>query len=420
MLHDTIELRADARPRLTSIVLLRGDRALAEACLAALARCETGAVPSETILVVQPSDELRRLVTGRVTGARTIWTDVDLGTAASWNLACASAQAPFVALLHEDTVVRAGWQAPLIACLEGDPRVGVVGPQLENPDGSLQNCGWVIARDGGTWQVDATSAPAVAAGAGPLAVDLVSSACMAFDRLLWERLGGFDERFFPAIGVEIDFALATWATGRAVLCLRDIVVAHGTGAMVRSAHHAADTELRHFLIPRNNGMLAAKWRDWLADHPSCSGEPEELRALAAARLERRRSDIARPSRPPVRSIPAARRSVTDGATVGDGGTVPQEVGARASAARADIMLELAAALSAQRDDARAETARLTERLAAEAGRVGALEAEAAVLRERSVALDMVLNGGWWRLRGTVLGVQARALGLLRRLRRLAG
>ena len=419
MLHDTIELRADAHPRLTTIVLLRGDRALAEACLSALARCETETVPSETILVVLPSDELRRLVAGRVTGARVIWTDVDLGTAVSWNLACASARAPLVALLHEDTVVRPGWQTPLVACLESDPRVGIAGPRLENPDGSLQNCGWVIARDGVTQQVNASSAPAAAANPGPLPVDLVSSACMAFDRRLWERLGGFDERFFPAIGVEIDFALATWAVGRVVLCLRDVAVTHGGAAMVRSAHRAADMELRHFLIPRNTGMLATKWRDWLADHPSCSGEPETVRALTSRRLEQRRWDAGQAPSSPGRAIPPPRRSVTEGAPVDADGAVPETVGAQAAAARADIMLELTAALAAQRDGARAETERLTERLAAETGRIAALEAEAATLRERSAALDMVLDGGWWRLRGAVLGVRARALGLARRLRRPA-
>ena len=64
--------------------------------------------------------------------------DVNLGYGAAANQAVASCAAEHVLILNGDTVVRPGTLRALAAYLDQYPRVGMAGPRLTNPDGSLQ------------------------------------------------------------------------------------------------------------------------------------------------------------------------------------------------------------------------------------------------------------------------------------------
>ena len=57
----------------------------------------------------------------RLEGARRLHAEVDLGTAASWNLALTVARARWAAIVHEDTEVTPGWQSGLLACAATTP-----------------------------------------------------------------------------------------------------------------------------------------------------------------------------------------------------------------------------------------------------------------------------------------------------------
>jgi GT2 family glycosyltransferase len=60
------------------------------------------------------------------------------GYGAASNVAFRLCRAPYVLLLNSDTEVRPGALAALSQALEDRPHTGIVGPKLENPDGSLQ------------------------------------------------------------------------------------------------------------------------------------------------------------------------------------------------------------------------------------------------------------------------------------------
>jgi hypothetical protein len=91
------------------------------------------------------------------------------------------------------------------------PDVGVVGPRLRNPDGTLQGS---ARRDPSPWTglfgrqapltrlfpgnpVSRRELPALShGGSAPLDVDWVSGACLLARREAYERVGPLDERFF--------------------------------------------------------------------------------------------------------------------------------------------------------------------------------------------------------------------------------
>ena len=60
------------------------------------------------------------------------------GYGAASNIAFRLCTAEYVLLLNSDTQIRPGALAALTRALDDQPQVGIIGPRLENPDGSLQ------------------------------------------------------------------------------------------------------------------------------------------------------------------------------------------------------------------------------------------------------------------------------------------
>lgn len=73
---------------------------------------------------------------------RLIKSDENLGFGRANNLAFKETTAPLIFLLNSDAEVLPGTIDKLISTLESDPRIGVVGPRLNNTDGTLQASVW--------------------------------------------------------------------------------------------------------------------------------------------------------------------------------------------------------------------------------------------------------------------------------------
>src|SRR5204862_71920 len=73
---------------------------------------------------------------------------VNLGFLRSCNGAASEAAGEHLVLLNNDTVVGEGWLEALLAPVRDDPSVAMVGARLLNADGSLQEAGVIMYRDG--------------------------------------------------------------------------------------------------------------------------------------------------------------------------------------------------------------------------------------------------------------------------------
>src|SRR5579875_1315087 len=85
------------------------------------------------------SEEERELLRSRRPKARIIDPKRNLGFAAANNLAIRSAQGRYLLLLNPDAFPQGDSVARLAEYLDSHSRVGVVAPQLVNPDGSIQD-----------------------------------------------------------------------------------------------------------------------------------------------------------------------------------------------------------------------------------------------------------------------------------------
>ncbi len=409
-----IELPTPDDPAVSVIVLLDGAVGLAERCLTALAACEES-VPFETVILLNdPDSELEDFVRGSTRGGRVVLSRANAGPGVGWNLGAAVARAPRLETLHEDSGPSPGWLPPLMEAMD-EHGAGAVGARLYNHDGSVQNCGWVLFADASHQQLDAASAPEVVAAAEPTPADMLSGAAMLVDREAVRAVGGWDERFHPAVFVDIDVSTALWNLGRPVLSVPGSSVRHESHAFDRRGNSPlTGPRLRTVLFERNSAPFREKWGAFVGERAAAPDhtDPESVRSATAAALELTRERAERvgggewtPPRPEARA--AARFSgLADPPVIedGEGGfRVASAVEEALAAAEADLVRHYCLWLVRKEEFE-------FERLLAAHGELQWWEGESAVLKqerdELARRLNQILTGRTWRLRTAV----ARLLG----------
>ncbi|HEX7280269.1 MAG TPA: glycosyltransferase [Solirubrobacterales bacterium] len=311
-------------PEVSVIVLLDGAVELAERALRALG--EDPGVPCEVVVLLNdPDEELEHFVRGSTTGGRVLACRANAGPGVGWNLGASVARAPRLATMHEDSEPEPGWLRPLCETMS-ETNAGAVGARLFNADGSVQNCGWVHFSDASHWVIDAATAPEVVAATEPTPADSLSGAAMLVDREAMRAVGGWDERFHPAVFMDIDASTAIWSLGRPVLSVPASRVVHASGAFDRRPNSLlTGPRLRLFLFERNRHRFTDKWGTFVTGRAPApaDGEPETLKAAvqAALPLTRERLERALRGEGPLGPAAPAQRNFTEVAepVLADGG-----------------------------------------------------------------------------------------------------
>ncbi|MDQ2630821.1 MAG: glycosyltransferase [Actinomycetota bacterium] len=307
-----IRLPAPDDPAVSVIVLLDGAVGLAERCLTALAACEES-VPFETVILLNdPDPELESFVRESVSGGRVVLSRANAGPGVGWNLGAAVARAPRLATLHEDSEPAPDWLVPLTETMT-EHGAGAVGARLYDHDGSVQNCGWVLFSDASHLQIKEATAPEAVAATEPTPADMLSGAAMLVDREAVRAVGGWDERFHPAVFVDIDVSTAIWNLGRPVLSVPAASVRHESHAFDRRGNSPlTGPRLRTVLFERNSVPFLEKWGPFVGERaaPPDITDPVSVKAATAValaltreRLEQVRSGEWRPPRPGARAEP---------------------------------------------------------------------------------------------------------------------
>jgi hypothetical protein len=195
-----------------SVVVVGSSTGDIGATLDALGRA--GATDAELIVVApDPMD---------VDGATVVCTQEGAGPLLGANHGAEFAAGELLVILTAGVRVRAGWLAALLAPF-ADPTVGVTGPTLLGPGGEVVAGGLAVGSDGtvstpgrGRFGDDPSGDDppgGVGPGSGPCPVDAVSGACLAVRAEVWHQLGGFDARYAPAGGEDLDLCFAARAAG---------------------------------------------------------------------------------------------------------------------------------------------------------------------------------------------------------------
>ena len=218
-----------AAPEVSIVVVTWRARDEVLRCLTSIA--EHAAVEHEVIVVDDGSgDGTAQAVTQRFPLVRLIAKPLNEGLVAGRNTALAHVRGRLVCMLDSDTEVRPGALTAMAAALRSDPAIGLVGPRLVSPDGSLQfSCRrWPpllvpVVRRGpyARWIDDdpplhrhhlmkdfdhAQQRPVV----------WVAGAAQMWPTELRDVLGPYDRRISSYGGEDLDWCLRVWAAGREV------------------------------------------------------------------------------------------------------------------------------------------------------------------------------------------------------------
>jgi GT2 family glycosyltransferase/SAM-dependent methyltransferase/glycosyltransferase involved in cell wall biosynthesis len=245
-------------PKVSLIIPVYAHAELTRACLKSIRRYTTH-VSYEVILVEDAADPDTRRLLEHVSGAKVIHNDKNLGYLRSMNLGAKAARGSWLVLFNNDTEVTDGWLRTMLDCAESAQDVGVVTPKFIYPDGSLNEAGGIIWRDG----------TGVNYGRGDRAdlfqyeyrreTDYGSAAALMVSAALWQEVGGFDERFLPMYYEDVDLCFEARERGLRVLYEPAATVVHIEGA---SAGSDPSTGHKRFQ-EENRPKFVAKWRERL-------------------------------------------------------------------------------------------------------------------------------------------------------------
>jgi GT2 family glycosyltransferase/glycosyltransferase involved in cell wall biosynthesis/SAM-dependent methyltransferase len=261
-------------PKVSLIIPLYGRADLTRACLESI-RDNTTQVSYEVILVDDAADEpTKRLLEG-VRGARIVRNEKNLGYLRSMNRGADLASGRWLVLFNNDTEVTQGWLGAMLACAESAEDVGVVTPKFIYPDGSLNEAGAIIWRDGTGANYGRGDAPDLFQYEYRRETDYGSAAALMVSADLWAATGGFDERYLPMYYEDADLCFEARERGLRVLYEPEAVVIHIEGATAgndEQAGHKCHQE-------QNRPRFVDKWRRRLESEHLRSA-PTNVRAAA--------------------------------------------------------------------------------------------------------------------------------------------
>ncbi len=250
-------------------------RELLRACLASLerevrSRSDEGRIETETLVVDQASSD----GSGAAVRAEFPWVELielpaNRGFAAGSNVGLRRAKGRHCALLNNDTVVLRDALERCVRYLDAHPEVGVVGPQLLNPDGSKQNSVH-SAPNFVTELVPKALLESVAPlrypskrfeHRAPIAVEAVLGACLLVRREVLEDVGLLPEEYFFFLE-ETDWCLQIRRAGWKVMHVPEARVIHVHGATTKK-RVPAETRIEYHrslyrFFRRNRGERALR------------------------------------------------------------------------------------------------------------------------------------------------------------------
>jgi GT2 family glycosyltransferase/glycosyltransferase involved in cell wall biosynthesis len=244
-------------PAVSIVVVVWNHADLTLTCLRALA--DQTDVGTEVIIVDNASTDETSDLLARIDGATVIRNAGNLGFTVALNIGAKAARGEFLLFVNNDAALASRCIAHLVDTARRSSSIGVVGGKLAYPDGRLQEAGSVIWSDG--------SCAAYGRGDDPWApeynferpVDFCSAALLLTPRALFERSGGFDERYRPAYYDDADYCVRVWTSGRSVMYQpKALAVHYEYGSTSPEASMELQRGRRPMFVSRHEGWLSSQ------------------------------------------------------------------------------------------------------------------------------------------------------------------
>lgn len=217
----------------------------------------SGDISYEVILADDCSTDISREIQKVVENLIVARTEQNMLFLRNCNHAAQKAKGKYILFLNNDTQVQKDWLKPLVDLVERKPEIGMVGSKLVYADGSLQEAGGIIWKDGSAWNYGRNLNAEAPEYNYVKEVDYISGAAIMIRSDLWKKIGGFDERYAPAYCEDSDLAFEVRKAGYKVVYQPLSVVVHFEG---KSNGTDLNTGVKKYQV-ENNLKLREKWKE---------------------------------------------------------------------------------------------------------------------------------------------------------------
>jgi len=226
-------------------------------CLASI-KSKTPCPDYEIIVVDNGSDakevrELKKMRAKKAIG-KLVLNGSNRGFSGGNNQGIKIAEGDYLLLLNNDTTLTKNWLVELAKTAEKDPKIGIVGPNIES------YCQPGVVFGGGYVDISGAARHSYSKEEGD--AEQVGGAALFFKRAVLEKIGGLDEGFNPIYFEETDFcARARKAGFRVVFTPKSKVIHFEGGIMKKQPGKRAfvsinKNRIRYMLLHFSPGMLA--------------------------------------------------------------------------------------------------------------------------------------------------------------------
>ncbi|CAN5551241.1 hypothetical protein BH23ACI1_BH23ACI1_27120 [soil metagenome] len=250
-----LRLETADTPTLSILLVLFNQANLTFRCLSSIAAHVRQSY--EVVIVDNASSDDTGALLDRVEGARVLRSGRNLGFLAAANAAARVARGKYLLFLNNDAELLPGTVERAVRTIQTEPSVGVVGGRLILPNGTLQEAGGIIWRDGSCEGHGRGESPFEPVYTFRRDVDFCSGAFMLTPRELFEGVGGFDEAYSPAYYEDADYCVKVWKAGHRVVYEPAAIVLHQEfGSSSPGAAMAMQMERRATFRQRHSTWLA--------------------------------------------------------------------------------------------------------------------------------------------------------------------
>lgn len=217
-------------PKVSIIIPIWNNLELTHKCLKSILQ-NTKDIYYEIIFVDNGSTDGTRdyLKNLNLINVKTIFQDNNTGFVKACLLGAKIAKGKYLLFLNNDTEVQRDCIKELLDFAESNPDCGAVGSKLIFPDGRLQEAGGIIFSDGNGWNYGRGMDPEDPKFNFVREVDYCSGASLMIRKDLWDRIGGFDERYAPAYYEDTDICFEIRKSGYKVYYQPKSIVIHHEG-----------------------------------------------------------------------------------------------------------------------------------------------------------------------------------------------
>lgn len=225
--------------KVSIIIVNYNGKELLKKCLDSLFKIEYDNF--EVIIVDNNStDNTIEFITKNYPSIQILKLDSNKGFAEPNNLAAKIAKGDFLLFLNNDTVVTPNFISEMMKILEHDKTIGICQSLLLKPDGSIDSSGDFIDKLGVVYN-SKTKIKEIRN------ISSARGASMLIEKKIFNKLGGFDEKFFFSFE-DVDLGWRTWILGYKVVIVPNSIVYHSAGTTTsklksESAFHGLKNQL---------------------------------------------------------------------------------------------------------------------------------------------------------------------------------